>query len=135
MRFKLVKDINKIRENSIAVGIYFREYLIDERTENWSASEECSTFTKSILDYVDEYDFGIGFVLRTFSNIIVNNINNKTIPVIDHAWDDYCKGFIAGEILGSLTEQSIKQILEADELWENDFGDYGYYQDALMAVI
>lgn len=45
-------------------------------------------------------------------------------------WDEYCKGFLAGQILGLPTEKNMMLVDRAEELWK-DVDKYGYYQDAL----
>ena len=45
-------------------------------------------------------------------------------------WDEYCKGFLAGQILRLPTEENMKLLDKAEKLWE-DTEKYGYYQEAL----
>ena len=44
--------MNKIYKQSMEVGFYFSKELCDDDTVcNWCGSEECATFTKTIIDY------------------------------------------------------------------------------------
>lgn len=125
--------MNKIFKQSMEVGYYFdAELYDDERTEDWCGSEECATFAKIIVDYAEENGCDINFAFYEIMNETVDKINNEIIYTDDHAWDYYCKGFLAGEILGFPTEENLAKVKKAEKLWEDP--DYGYYQEVLEEV-
>lgn len=125
--------MNKVFKQSMEVGYYFNKELYrDNRTDDWSGSEECSTFTKIVVDYAEENECDIKTAFYKLMNETINEINNETIPTEDHMWDDYCKGFLAGEILGKPTKGNLNKVKKAEKLWENE--DYGYYQEVLEEV-
>ena len=45
-------------------------------------------------------------------------------------WDEYCKGFLAEQILGRPIEENMILVDRAERLWK-DIDKYGYYQEAL----
>ena len=132
--------MNKIFKQSMEVGYYFSRYFLDDvTTQDWSASEECSTFTKCVVDYGKENKCDIKTTFDKISNEIVDKIEKETIRTEDHMWDDYCKGFLAGEIIGLPTKENMKKIKRAENLWNNDidkYGEhkYGYYHEVLEIV-
>ena len=66
-------------------------------------------------------------------DIIFSAMAKGNILKENHMWDCYCKGFLAGEILGEPTEENIMKVSKAEKLW-NDTDEYGYYQEVLNAV-
>ena len=127
--------MNNIFRKSMEVGYYFdTEFNArnDERSTEWTGSEDCATFTKIIVDYAEENGCDIDAAFNEIADETVDAICNETIPVEDHMWDDYCKGFLAGEILGYPTEENLKKVRDAEQLWKD--GCYGYYQDVLCEV-
>ena len=126
--------MNKVYKQSMEVGYYFKKELYrDERTDEWSCSEECSVFTKMVLDYAEENECDINFAFYELMDDVVNKINDKTINMKDHMWDDYCKGFLASEILGMPTKENLKKVQKAEILWR-DVDTYGYYHEVLEEV-
>ena len=125
--------MNKIFKQSMEVGYYFNKELFDDgRTIDWNGSEECATFVKIIVDYAEKNKYDIKFAFYKLMDKTVNEINSTIIRKEEHMWDDYCKGFLAGEILGMPTIDNLNKIKKAEELWENL--NYGYYQEALECV-
>ena len=120
-------------KQSMEVGYYFNEEVFnDERTDDWCGSEECSTFTRIIVDYAKENGCDIVEAFYKLMDETINKINSEDIPTEEHAWDDYCKGFLAGEILGMPTETNLEKVKMAEKLWLNP--EYGYYQEVLNEV-
>lgn len=125
--------MTNIYKHSMDIGHYFNtEFYNDNRTEDWCGSEECATFTKVVLDYAESNKCDIKTAFYEIMNKTINGINNETIPTEEHAWDDYCKGFLAGEILGMSTEENLDKVRKAEKLWKDD--KYGYYQEVLNEV-
>lgn len=125
--------MNATFKKSMEVGYYFdKELYDDDRTEDWCGSEECATFTRIVVDYAEENKCSIDFAFHELMDEIVNGINNETIPQEEHAWDDYCKGFLAGEIIGKPTKRNLDKVEEAELLWEEPH--WGYYQEVLNEV-
>ena len=122
--------MKKIFINSMTIGAMFEEkYYNDERTEDWCGSEECSTMTKKTIDYAKENNVSLECAL----DIVMNKLLENDFDTIeDHMWDDYCRGFLAGEIIGMPTDENLKMVRKAEKLWKDDC--YGYYQDVLDEV-
>lgn len=126
--------MNKIFKQSMKVGYYFyNELCNDKRTDEWCGSEECATFTRIVVDYANENGCDINAAFYEIMDETVNKINNETISTEEHMWDDYCKGFLAGEILGMPTIENLRKVRDAEELWE-DNTTYGYYQEVLNEI-
>ena len=127
--------MNETFKKSMEVGYYFdMELYDDDRTEDWCGSEECATFTRIVVDYAMENKCDISTAFSELMNETVNDINNEIIPIEEHAWDNYCKGFLAGEVLGMPTRSNLNKVKKAEKLWEEDSIYYGYYQEVLNEV-
>ena len=127
--------MTNIYKHSMDIGHYFNtEFYNDNRTEDWCGSEECATFAKIILDYVEKNNCDVSVALYKLTEETIDGINNESIKTEDHARDDYCKGFLAGEILGLPTEDNLNKVRMAEELWK-DSDKYGYYQEVLEEVV
>lgn len=106
--------------------LFWKKYKDDERVYEWNATVECSNFCESIIRLSNNTGKSINEVFFDTSEQIIETINNETMEIIDHDWDEYCKGFLAGEILGMPTKENMKLVTEAEKLWEDT--KYGYYQ-------
>ena len=123
----------KLFKKAMEVGYYFKEDLYDDdRTEDWCGSEECATFTKIVVDYAEENGWDIDIAFCKIMDETVDKINNETIPTEEYMWDELCKGFLAGEILGMPTKENLNKVKKAEKLWEDP--KYGYYQEVLEKV-
>lgn len=120
--------ITKEFKQAMTIGnIFWNEYN-NHMTEEWRGSEECSEMCRRVIEYmkehkVDEYD--------AIDAVLIQMLNGDIIGE-EHMWDDICKGFLAGEILGKPTDDNLKKVREAEELWKDT--DYGYYQEVLNEV-
>lgn len=122
-----------IFERSMEIGHLFNVngYNNSEETEDWTCSEECSTLANLAILTVDTTGVKTVDALATNVGVIIGN----KVNIVDHSWDDYCRGFLAGQIIGEPTEENIKKAKEADSLWFNDDeGKYGYYHEVLEEV-
>lgn len=122
-----------IFERSMEIGHLFNVngYNNSEETEDWTCSEECSTLANLAILTVDTTGVKAVDALATNVGVIIGN----KVDIVDHSWDDYCRGFLAGQIIGEPTEENIKKAKEADNLWFNDDeGKYGYYHEVLEEV-
>lgn len=119
--------IGEIYRRSMEIGNRFSEYETEE-TYNWSGSEECATLADLVIYMGDICGIKISEAIPAIMDLILGGY----IKIQDHMWDDYCKGFLAGRILGEPNETNIQKAIKADELWNHDDGSkYGYYQEAL----
>jgi len=124
-----------IFRQAMELGYYFYKAINeneDIRVEDWTGPEDCATFAKVMIDYAEENDLDISFAFQDIADDIIDNLCDTTIPVIDHGYDDYCRGFLAGEIIGYPTEENLALIKEAELRWKA--GDSGYYQDILNDI-
>lgn len=120
----------KLYKKSMEVGyLFWNKYKNDGRVCEWNATVECSDFCESIIRSSNNTGKSINEVFFDTSEQIIETINNETMEIIDHDWDEYCKGFLAGEILGMPTENNMKLVDKAEKLWEDT--SYGYYQEVL----
>lgn len=126
-----------IYERSMEIGYLFNlnGYNDSDDTGDWSCSEECATLADLVIFMVDT----TGVKTVDALEIAVALINGNKVKTIDQAWDnawnDYCRGFLAGQIIGKPTKANIKKAKEAEDLWLNDYkGKYGYYHEVLEEV-
>ena len=120
-------------KKAMEVGYLFnKKYFDDYRTQEWNAMVECSDFCECIIKSSNNTGKSINDVFFATSEQNIEAINNKTTEIVDHGWDEYCKGFLAGEILGMPTENNMKLVGKAEKLWEDT--TYGYYQEVLEEV-
>lgn len=122
-----------IFERSMEIGHLFNVngYNNSEDTEDWTCSEECATLANLVILMVDTIGVKTVDALAINVGIIIGN----KVNIVDHSWDDYCRGFLAGQIIGEPTEENIKKAKETDNLWFNDDeGKYGYYHEVLEEV-
>lgn len=133
-KFKLTEYA--LFRNSMKIGCLFNEkYGNSELTDDWNASEECCEFVEHIMDYAELCDKNIADVFESDAYRFILDINEwrKKYSFPSHMWDEICKGFLAGQILGMPTELNLRKVEEAEKLWE-DPDTYGYYQEVLNEV-
>lgn len=133
-KFKLTEYA--LFRDSMKIGCLFNEkYENSELTDDWNASEECCEFVENIMDYAELCDKNIADVFESDAYRFILDINErrKKHSFPSHMWDEICKGFLAGQILGMPTELNLRKVEEAEKLWE-DTDAYGYYQEVLNEV-
>lgn len=123
--------MNSIFKQSMEIGAIFYKKYYDERTWEWSASDKCPTMTKMTIEYAEENNISLECALDV---VMKELFENDFDTLEDHLWDDYCKGFLAGEILGMPTKENLVKVRKAEKLWE-DVETYGYYQEVLDEVL
>ena len=127
---------------SMIVGDYFSKSLVKldsdryiydaESLMDWSGSEECATFAEAVYHLAFTVNVGVRHVARTVYDMIME-CGFET--VVDHDWDDFTRGFLAGERFGSPTYETLAKVEKAETLWWGDMeGKYGYYQEVLDEV-
>lgn len=122
----------KLYKKSMEIGVLFdSKYKNDERTD-WNASEGCAEFCRYIIEEAAATEYPIRDVFLRSAEYYIGVINNYGVDIKDHDWDEYCKGFLAGEILGMPTEENMELVNKAEKLWEDT--SYGYYQEVLEEV-
>ena len=115
------------------IGNWFNKHSNEEMDEEWYASEHCATFAKAVCDVVEIINSGIETTAQYIYDRLVKGGFRR---VDDHMWDDYCKGFLAGQIIGIPTEENIRKAEIAEQMWEEDKeGKYGYYQEVLNELV
>lgn len=114
------------------IGVLFdSKYKNDERTD-WNASEGCAEFCRYIIEEAAATEYPIRDVFLRSAEYYIGVINNYGVDIKNYDWDEYCKGFLAGEILGMPTEENMELVNKAEKLWEDT--SYGYYQEVLEEV-
>lgn len=123
-----------IREISMIVGHHFNS-LVDKYNDldEWSASEECATVAEIVYNMVKYLQISP----ESATDEVIKNITSFGFrEVKDHAWDEYVRGFIAGQIIGLPTEKNLKLLERAEGLWDSDHkGKYGYFQEVCQEVV
>lgn len=120
-------------KKAMEVGCLFnKKYSDDCRTEDWNASEEASYFCEKIIKKAEKHKCSVRKSFEKYGDKLIGKIEIKTI-FENHMWDEYCKGFLAGQILGYPTEGNMILVDRAERLWE-DTDEYGYYQEVLEDV-
>lgn len=128
--------LSDIYKGCMLIGNRFNWWYATEDTDDWGASEECTTVAKLTYEIMDVLNIS----METALDWVMGQIYDNGFRVIeDHMWDDYCRGFLAGEILGMPTEKNLGLAEKAEEKWVADDGKdgrhkYGYYQEALEEV-
>lgn len=123
--------MNAIFIQSMEIGaIFYKQYFDDERVDDWCGSEECATMTKMTIEYAKENNISLECALYI---VMENLLENDFDTIEEHAWDDYCKGFLAGEVFGMPTKNNLDKVKKAEKLWKNS--EYGYYQEVLQEVL
>ena len=118
-------------KKAMEVGYLFnKKYQNDYRTEDWTASEGCSYFCKKLIQKAEKYGYSMEETFEKYAEKVIKKAAKKEGHFKNHMWDEYCKGFLAGQILGLPTEENMKLLDKAEKLWE-DTEKYGYYQEAL----
>lgn len=124
----------KLLKKSMEVGyLFWKRYENDESTHEWKGSEECSLFCKTIIEKAEENKCSIEDAFNEYADELINEINNIETELPCHMWDEYCKGFLAGEIIGLPTMENMKLVRKAEKLWEDEI--YGYYQEVLNEAL
>lgn len=121
-----------IYKGCMLIGHRFNQKYSTEETDDWSGSEECSTVARLTYTLTNTLNVSMEKALDIVMEIAMNQGFRN---VEEHMWDDYCRGFLAGEIIGMPTEENLQKVNEAEELWLDDrYGKYGYYQEVLEEV-
>lgn len=119
-------------KKAMEIGYLFnKKYSDDCMTEDWNTSEEASYFCKKIIKKAEKHKCSVGESFEKYGEKIIKKIERKKGKLRSHMWDEYCKGFLAGQILGYPTEENMILVDRAERLWE-DTDKYGYYQEVLV---
>lgn len=117
------------------IGNFFEKNLKHKITEDdfidlddWNASEECATFAETVFVLANNVNISMESAARTVFDMIREVDFRK---VTDHQWDEYTRGFLAGQVLGIPTEDAKKKAERAEEIWFDSSNHYGYYQEVL----
>lgn len=133
-----MKDVtlNDVYKGCMIIGNFFKKHYADiEETEDWSGTEECATYAEAVYHLSNNINIG----METACKIVFDMVEeNGFYQITDHGWDDYTKGFLAGEIFGIPTEAAIQKAVLAEIKWKNDSRKanpkFGYYQEVLDEV-
>lgn len=120
--------LNDVYKGCMLIGNRFNKtYSMDD----WSASEECATVAKLVYELINTLNISMRYALSWVMYCIKEDGFHN---IEDHMWDDYCRGFLAGEILGMPTEKNLELAEKAEIRWIKDNNKYGYYQEVLNEV-
>lgn len=119
--------ISETYKRSMDIGNQFSEYET-EATKVWLGSEECATLADLVIYMSDT----CGVKLTEAIPIAIDLILGGYVRIKEHMWDDYCRGFLVGQVFGELNDKNLQRVMKVEKLWNNDDGSkYGYYQEAL----
>lgn len=124
--------LNDVYKGCMLIGNRFNQRYVLEDEDEWSASEECATVAKVTYEIMKVLNISMEAALDW---VMCQIFDHGFKAIEDHMWDNYCRGFLAGEILGMPTEKNLELAEKAEERWITDKADrYGYYQDVLNEV-
>ena len=119
--------MNSEFEKAALIGEMIRSLKISQET-GWTDTVECATAAQ-MCD-------GNTVLLPE----MVEKINHGEVELKDHDWDDYSRGVIFGQIVGSIKNEKIREVAEyAEKLWAEDDGNsqpikFEYYHQAVEAA-
>ena len=118
-------------KRSMQVGYVFYDLFGEnDLIDDWNGTEECATLAEIVCYLCDANGLKTVDAVEVVTDLM---IGNKVI-IKDHGYDDYARGFLAGEILGELNEENFEKAMNAEHIWFNDDYEYGYYQEVLNKV-
>lgn len=119
-----MNDVTKI---CMIVGNHFNKSpFFTEDMKDWKGSEECGTVAKLVCEMVSVLNISPE---KATDSVLAHVSKHNFRKVDEHAWDEYVRGFLAGQILGIPTEENRKIFEKAEELWDSGYG--GYFAEAL----
>lgn len=128
------KQLSEVYKTCMSIGDYFHRQYEVEKTKDWRGTEECATLAELTYRLMQQVNISVEEALDTFMQpIIACGYQFKDLQ--DRGYDDYARGFLAGQILGIPTEENLAKAEEAEKMWSNDDGSrYGYYQEVLNQI-
>lgn len=102
---------------------------IDENA-NWNGSEECREFAKMVVYHVKKGMSMEEAVCNVKADICFHYDDFVTKAEKKSDYDDFARGFLAGEIFGKPNDKNIGFIKDAEKRWAEDMSA-GYYQEVL----
>ena len=120
--------MNEIYKECMMLGHSFQQKYADLlETEDWTGTEECATVAELAYNLMNKLNLNAESAL----DIVMDTaLSNGFRNVEDHGYDDYARGFLAGEILGVPNQENYELVKKAEQIWEED-DSYGYYQEIL----
>ena len=126
-----------IFKQSMKIGyLFYNTYGSSKELMNWDC-EWCAEFTKRIIDLYEKSNrvFSLEKIFDQNAIDVIFEIFHDKDKNWDHLWDDYCKGFLAGEIIGYPLPTNMLLVDWAEYYWDEHDRDgnytYGYYQEVL----
>ena len=138
------KDValSDVYKGCMIIGNFFKKHYADikenddwDGTEDWSGTIECATYAEAVYHLANNINVG----METACKIVIDMIKEVGFyQKTDHGWDDYTRGFLAGEVFGIPTEAAVQKAILAEIKWKNDSRKanpkFGYYQEVLDEV-
>ena len=116
---------------AMAVGAKLKNNkMLYDMTDKWYGSEQCRIFTQIMVNAIDFKNNAC--TVEDLMYAIIDGINNIEIS----QYNDYARGYIAGERIGVPTNKNKKIVYEIENIWSKDNGEkWGYYQELVNEVI
>lgn len=135
----MTRFVGDVYMGCMIIGDFFEKNLKHKIAEDdfidlddWNASEECATFAETVFVLADNVNINMKSAAQTVFDMIREVGFRK---VTDHQWDEYTRGFLAGQVFGFPTNDALEKVSKAETLWWGDMkGKYGYYQEVLNEV-
>ena len=116
-------------QKAMAVGAKTKKINeLKEEISEWNEIGQCRLFTEIIVNAIDYKN----------NETTIEEMMVKIAKAInkDEGYDEYSRGFIAGEMIGEPNEDNLDIASTCEEIWENDKnGKYGYYQEVIDRVM
>lgn len=134
----MIKEANfvnkEIFECSMLIGNRFKQTVMkNEETRDWTGTGECAAFTRLMYEMLQNLNMSMEMAFDVAMSIVEKNGFKPNLP--DYGYDDFARGFLAGEVFGKPTEENMRKVKIAEEKWHSDNGTkYGYYQEVLNEV-
>lgn len=122
-------SVNYMKAMAIGAKLSKTDLNTNPMTVDWNACEECRCLARiasSAIDYKNEEKSFMEMV-----NCIIDTINYLIDGMSNY--DEWARGFIAGEIFGEYTNESLEKAKKAEEIWLND-ETKGYYQEVCNEI-
>lgn len=116
---------------SMEIGHHFDFWFSEElllKGKEWKGTEECATFARLVLEMASVINMSLEGATNICYHLVTTFGFNE---IVDKGYDDYARGFIAGEILGFPSIRTTEIAKKAEEIWAKDNSKYGYYQDLI----
>ncbi len=130
---------------SMTAGAYLANAFTNETVpEDWTGTEECGDLAFAINKYMDDNKIcylGIMDTDNATKKVFADIMAGAEPPKRPYhsGYDVFARGFLAGQILGAPSFESLELAKKAEKMWDEDSNrtnpKYGYYQEILNEIV